>query len=111
VVARFMILASLTLVSCTGQTILAPMNVTTTRGATLVHSAPIFRNSGNLVNVDYHYQGPAGTVDFHAETVDNSTTTYSMWEGLVKMGRAIIQPIVYGVTAAAAAPALAAQAR
>jgi hypothetical protein len=96
---------------CTGQTIFAPMEVTTRGGTTLVHSAPIFRNSGNLVNADYHYQGPAGTVDFHAETVDNSTTTYSMWEGLTKFGRAIVQPIIYGITAAAAAPALAAKAQ
>jgi hypothetical protein len=106
-----MMTAFIFLSACTGQTIFAPMNVTTSHGAILVHSAPIFRNSGNLVNVDYHFHGDAGMVDFHAETVDNSTTTYSMWEGLTKFGRAIIQPIVYGITAAAAAPALAAKAQ
>jgi hypothetical protein len=107
---KMMMASFLLLSACTGQTILAPMNVEG-RNRTFVHFVPIFRNSGNLVNVDYHYRGPAGTIDFHAETVDNSTTTYSMWEGLTKFGRAIVQPIVYGITAAAAAPALAAKAQ
>lgn len=104
---RFMMIAFILLTSCTGQTIMAPMNVQTRSGAVLVHSAPIFRNSGNLVNVTYHYEGNGGTVDFHAEQIDNGEPTLSMWAGLTKFARSIVQPIVFATTGAAGLPALA----
>ena len=81
-----LIIIATLLAGCAGQVISVPVatqgrdkNGNVTRG---VKSAPIFKNTGNLANADFSYDGPYGRISFSADVVDNATATREIHAGI-----------------------------